>query len=171
MNPAYGRREMQPETRKLGQGKAFSPRALAVLSLLTAALPLCAAPEPANLPSDAEVKARASALEVAGGFSNDGFKTRDAHAFGKIASKEPKFIQVNLFSGNQYWFIAAASGPAKRIGVTVFDEKGKFVPTELYENNAQAAAGFSPHVSGPYIVRIEEMSGEPATFCFLYSYK
>ncbi|MEI6562218.1 MAG: hypothetical protein WCO68_09065 [Verrucomicrobiota bacterium] len=135
------------------------------------ARPLIAAPEPANAPSDAEVKARAGALEVAGGFSNDGFKTRDGHAFGKITSREPKFIQVNLYSGNQYWFIAAASGPAKRIAVTVFNEKGKFVPTELYENNAQAAAGFSPQVSGPYIIRIEELSGDPANFCFLYSYK
>jgi len=144
---------------------------LTLLLLVATALPLSAAPEPANTPSDAEVKARASALEVAGGFSNEGFKTRDGHAFGKITSKEPKFIQVNLYSGNQYWFIAAASSPAKRIVVTVFNEKGKFVPTELYENNAQAAAGFSPQVSGPYIIRIEELSGDPANFCFLYSYK
>ena len=144
---------------------------LLLLLLIAAAAPLSAAPEPANTPSDAEVKARASALEVAGGFSNDGFKTRDGHTFGKITSKEPKFIQVNLYSGNQYWFIAAASSPAKRIAVTVFNEKGKFVPTELYENNAQAAAGFSPPVSGPYIIRVEELSGEPANFCFLYSYK
>ena len=145
--------------------------AFVLLLLCIAALPLTAAPEPPGMPSDAEVKARASALEVAGAFSNDGFKIRDGHAFGKIAPKEPKFIQVNLFSGNQYWFIAAASPPAKRIAVTLFDEKGKFVPTEPYESNAQAAAGFSPQVSGPYIVRVEELSGDPANFCFLYSYK
>ena len=142
-----------------------------MLFIFGVTLPLGAAPEPANMPSDAEVKARASALEVAGAFSNDGFKTRDGHALGKVAPKESKFIQVNLYSGNQYWFIAAASAPAKRIAVTIFDEKGKFVPSELYENNAQAAAGFSPPASGPYIIRIEELSGEPASFCFLYSYK
>jgi len=146
-------------------------RLLFFLLLIAAALPALGATDPAALPTDAEVKAQASALEVAGAFSNDGFKNRDGHVFGKIAPKEPKFIQVNLYSGNQYWFIAATSGPAKRIAVTVFDEKGKFVPTELYENNTQAAAGFSPQASGPYIVRIEELSGEPATFCLLYSYK
>jgi len=150
-----------------GKGKAL----LTLLYVCAAVLPALGAPDPANLPTDTEVKAQASALEVAGAFSNDGFKNRDGHTFGKIAPKDPKFIQVNLYSGNQYWFIAAASGPAKRLAVTIFDEKGKFVPSELYENNAQAAAGFSPQTSGPYIVRIEELSGEPAAFCLLYSYK
>ncbi len=158
-------------TQEIRKFQTFALGVCVALFLFAMARPLIAAPEPANAPSDAEVKARAGALEVAGGFSNDGFKTRDGHAFGKITSREPKFIQVNLYSGNQYWFIAAASGPAKRIAVTVFNEKGKFVPTELYENNAQAAAGFSPQVSGPYIIRIEELSGDPANFCFLYSYK
>ena len=156
---------------EIRRGKGISVRTVAMLFVCAAALPAFGAPEPANSPTDAEVQARASALEVAGAFSNEGFKSRDGHTFGKIATKEPKFIQVNLYSGNQYWFIAAASGPAKRIAVAVFDEKGKFVPTELYENNAQAAAGFSPQASGPYIIRVEELSGEPATFCLLYSYK
>jgi len=171
MNPEHGRREMPSGNQEIRKGGTCALHAFVVFFLCVAALPLFAAPEPASSPTDAEVKARASALEVAGGFSNDGFKSRDGHTFGTLAPKEPKFIQVNLYSGNQYWFIAAASGPAKRIAVTVFDEKGKFVPTELYENNAQAAAGFSPQVSGPYILRIEELSGEPATFCLLYSYK
>ena len=110
-------------------------------------------------------------MQVAGAFSNDGFKNRDGHAFFKISQKEPKFIQVNLFSGNQYWFIAAAGSPAKKIAVTIYDEKGKYVPTEPYENSLQAAAGFSPQVSGSYIVRIQELEGEPTTACLLYSYK
>lgn len=144
-----------------------------VLPFLFAALLLNApaAPEAASIPTNAEVKARASALEVAGAFSNDGFKNRDGHVFAAISPKEPKFIQVNLYAGNQYWFIAAASAPAKRIAVSVFDEKGKPVPTELYENAAQAAAGFAPQASGPYIIRIQELEGEPATACLLYSYK
>ncbi len=162
---------MTSGNQEIRKGGTSALRALVVFFLCVATLPLFAAPEPASSPTDAEVKARASALEVAGGFSNDGFKSRDGHTFGALVPKEPKFIQVNLYSGNQYWFIAAASGPAKRIAITVFDEKGKFVPTELYENNAQAAAGFSPQVSGPYILRIEELSGEPATYCLLYSYK
>ena len=162
---------MQSGTQELRSGRFFSTLSRALLFICVAVLTASGTQEPANSPTDAEVKARASALEVAGGFSNEGFKCRDGHTFGKIAPKEPKLIQVNLYSGNQYWFIAAVSAPAKRIAVTVFDGKGKFVPTELYENNTQAAAGFSPQASGPYIIRIEELSGEPSTFCLLYSYK
>ena len=148
-------------------------RRLLLLLISTVALATLRASEPAAAPtpSDAEVKARSSALEVAGGFSNEGFKIRDGHTCAPIAPKAPKFIQVNLSSGNQYWFIAAAAAPAKRLAVTVYDEHGKPVPTEPYENNAQAAAGFSPQTSGPYIVRVEELEGEPAVFCLLYSYK
>ena len=152
-------------------GVASLWRSRLLLPLICAAtLTAWAAPDPA-LPTDAEVKARESALQVAGAFSNDGFKSRDGHAFFKISQKEPKFIKVNLYSGNQYWFIAAAASPAKKIAVTIYDEKGKYVPTEPYENNLQAAAGFSPQLSGPYIVRIQELEGEPATACLLYSYK
>jgi len=148
-------------------------RRLLILLLTTVALATLRAsePTPAPTPSDEEVKARASALEVAGGFSNDGFKIRDAHTCGTLAPKASKFIQVNLSGGNQYWFIAAATAPAKRLAVTLYDEQGKPVSTELYENNAQAAAGFSPPTSGPYIVRVEELEGGPAVFCLLYSYK
>jgi len=157
---------------ELRKGKKWGGGCCLLLACLCAGtLTAWAGPDPAKMPTDDEVKAQASALQVAGAFSNDGFKNRDGHAFFKIAPKEPKFIQVNLYSGNQYWFIAAASGPAKKIAVTIFDEKGKFVATEPYENTAQAAAGFSPQVSGPYIVRIQELEGEPATACLLYSYK
>ena len=149
----------------------FALRAAGCALFLAATLPVTAAPDAAPTPSDAEVAARASALEVAGAFSNSGFKSRDGHTFAALTPKTPHFIQVNLYSGNQYWFIAAASSPAKRLAVTVFDEKGKFVPTELYENNSQAAAGFSPQSSGPYIIRIQELEGAPATVCLLYSYK
>jgi len=122
-------------------------------------------------PTDAEVQARSSALEVAGAFSNDGFKIRDGHWCDSIAVKQPKIIQVNLYAGNQYWFVAAATDAAKKLNVTVYDENGKPLATQPYENNAQSAAGFSPDASGPYYVRVEEVAGDPATFCLLYSYK
>lgn len=125
----------------------------------------------AAAPSDADVQARASALEVAGAFSNEGFKIRDGHWSGSLVPKAAKILQVNLYAGNQYWFIAAASPEAKRLSVTLYDETGKAIASEPYENNAQAAAGFWPKASGPYYVRVEELEGEPASFCLLYSYK
>jgi len=124
-----------------------------------------------SLEAEAEVKARADALKVAGAFSKDGFKVRDGHWCSRIEVNESKVIQVNLFAGNQYWFAAAAVGRARRIAVAVFDEKGDVATTEPYENNTQAAAGFAPQISGPYYVRVEELEGGPSTFCLIYSYK
>lgn len=139
---------------------------VAVLAALVGAV------EPvAQAETDAEVQARASALEVAGAFSNDGFKIRDGHWFSPVAPGESKLIQVNLYAGNQYWFIAAGSEGAKRIAVSIFDETGNPVSAEPYEKNAQGAAGFSPKASGPYYVRVDEVEGAPSTFCLLYSYK
>ena len=141
---------------------------LFIISILTAS---GAFADSESAVTDAEVRSRASALEVAGAFSNNGFKIRDGHWQGTLAPNAPKVIQVTLYAGNQYWFIAAAPEGAKRLTVSVFDETGKPVGTEPYENKAQAAAGFSPAASGPYYVRIEETEGAASTFCLIYSYK
>jgi hypothetical protein len=121
--------------------------------------------------TDNEVQARSGALEVAGAFSNDGFKIRDGYWSDTISPKESKLIEVNLYAGNQYWFITAASDAAKHLSVRVYNENGKPISTEPYENNAKSAAGFSPQYSGPYYVRVSELEGAPAAFCLLYSYK
>ena len=152
------------------------PTLFAAALVLAAPIPSGVAKERAAVgspaePSDAEVAARAEALEVAGAFSNDGFKIRDGHWVAEIAVSQPKVIQVNLFAGNQYWFIAAASEKAKKIAVSIFNEKGEPLLSEPYSNARQSAAGFAPETSGPYYVQVEETDGEPATFCFLYSYK
>jgi hypothetical protein len=150
---------------------------------------------------DCEVAARRVALELAGAFSNDGFKLRDGTWSGALKPKEKVVIQVNLFAGNQYWFSAgavpsAAQDPAKplpttRILVAVYDEDGYPVEAERFPeqdvaNDAtrkqekpaleqprpiQAAAGFAPKSSGAYYVVIQELEGDPVCFSFLYSYK
>lgn len=119
---------------------------------------------------DDETTARRAAFEMAGASSNDGFKIRDGFWAGKIPAKESRLIQVNLYAGNQYWFVAAAGSPARKISVTVFDESGLPVKSES-AGDSRAIAAFSPDASGPYFIRIEEAGGEPATFCLIYSYK
>lgn len=138
---------------------------IAVLAALTLAT------RPAVAATDDEVNARQVTFHLAGAFSNDGFKLRDGYLAGPIRPKENIFVQVNLYAGNQYWFCAGATDKAKKLSVTVFDENGQPVQAEAYQDGVKAAAGFSPTISGAYIVRIQETEGEPATYCFLYSYK
>ena len=121
--------------------------------------------------TDAEVRARKDALDIAGAFSNEGFKIRDGHWCGIVKPRDHALVAVNLYAGNQYWFSAGATEPAKKIAVSVYDETGKKVTTEGYNNGEKAAAGFSPENSGQYFVSIDLVEGEEGSFCLVYSYK
>ncbi len=121
--------------------------------------------------TDAEVRARKDALDVAAAFSNDGFKIRDGHWCGVVKAHDHAVVAVNLYAGNQYWFSAGATEPVKKIAVSVYDETGKQVTTESYDNGEKAAAGFSPVNSGQYFVSVDVVEGGEGSFCLVYSYK
>src|SRR6267143_650042 len=121
--------------------------------------------------TDAEVRARRDALDVAAAFSNDGFKIRDGHWCGVVKPHDHTLVAVNLYAGNQYWFSAGATEPVKKIAVSVYDETGKQVTTESYDNGEKAAAGFAPSSSGQYFVSVDLLEGEESSFCLVYSYK
>lgn len=121
--------------------------------------------------SDTEVQARKTALDLAGAFTNDGFKIRDGHWSGSIKPQEPALIAVNLYAGNQYWFAAAADAEGKKVGVKIYDETGNLVTAENYESGERAAAGFSPENSGQYFISISLLEGEPGSVCLVCSYK
>jgi len=122
--------------------------------------------------TDDEVEAHKQVLDLTGAFTNDGFKLRDGHWAGQIKPKDRALIAVNLYSGNQYWFSAAAANDkAKKIAVDVYDESGKPMTTETYAEGERASAGFSPTTSGQYFVAVSLLEGEPSTVCLVYSYK
>jgi hypothetical protein len=125
----------------------------------------------ARADTDAEVQARKDALDVAAAFSNDGFKIRDGHWCGIVKPHDHSLVAVNLYAGNQYWFSVGATEPAKKIAVSVYDETGKQVTTESYDNGEKAAAGFTPSSSGQYFVSVDLFEGEESSFCLVYSYK
>jgi hypothetical protein len=122
--------------------------------------------------SDSEVAAHKSALDIAGAFANDGFKIRDGIWTGNIGgSRHVRIVQVNLFAGNQYWFCFGTTQNAKKVSLTIFDETGKAMETDPYLGEGNAAAGFSPQISGPYYVRMQELEGDQTDCCLLYCYK
>ncbi|HEY7001984.1 MAG TPA: hypothetical protein VH330_09595 [Candidatus Udaeobacter sp.] len=121
--------------------------------------------------TDAEVQARKDALDLAAAFSNDGFKIRDGYWCGVVKPHDHSLVAVNLYAGNQYWFSASATEPAKKIAVSVYDETGKQMTTESYDNGERAAAGFAPSNSGQYFVSVDLLEGEQSSFCLVYSYK
>lgn len=140
-------------------------RFVPVLVALVTAAPLLAGE------SDKEVEAHKVVLDLAGAFSNDGFKIRDGHWSGTLKPKENAVIAVNLYAGNQYWFSAGVTDTGRKIEVAVYDETGKLVQSEEYSDGNRAAAGFSPTTSGQYYVSISVADGSESTYCLVYSYK
>lgn len=132
---------------------------------------LLAANISARAESDKEVQAHKAVLDLAGAFSNDGFKMRDGHWTGTLKPHERTLIAVNLYAGNQYWFTVGAIEPAKKIEVAVYDENGQQVTTEGYNDGERAAAGFSPTSSGQYYISVGLIEGDESSFCLVYSYK
>ncbi len=144
---------------------------LTAVAAAAALIPAFAQEPPPVPPEETDLSARSKALEIAGAFSNDGYKMRDGYWSGEIEPGKGRFLEVNLFAGNEYWFSAAATPPARKLSVAVYNEKGKPVAVETYEDGAAAAAGFIPDVSGRYFVRVLLLEGEKSQFCLLYSYK
>jgi hypothetical protein len=140
--------------------------ALTICCLATLALGSRASAE-----SDREVQAHKVVLDLAGAFSNEGFKMRDGHWTGSVKQNENALVAVNLYAGNQYWFSVGAVDPAKKIDVAVYDESGHRVTTEMYNDGEKAAAGFTPASSGQYYVSVALLEGAESTYCLVYSYK
>lgn len=152
-------------------------RLICVFAIVTATLPVFGqspTPAPAQSPvasPETDVSARSKALELAGAFSNDGYKIRDGFWAGEVEPKKSPVLEVNLFAGNEYWFSAAAVPPARKISVTIYNEKGKPVDFQTYEDGAVTASGFMPSISGRYFLKVNLLEGEKSQFCLLYSYK
>jgi hypothetical protein len=145
--------------------------ALCVGGSIFAAIALTSSTLLAEPESDSEVASRKAALDLAGAFTNEGFKMRDGHWSGTIKPKDHALIAVNLYAGNQYWFSVGATEPAKKISVNVYDETGKLMQTEAYSEDDKAAAGFSPTSSGQYYVLVDLVEGNESSVCLVYSYK
>src|SRR5258708_19589267 len=107
---------------------------------------------PARAETDAEVEARKNALDLAGAFSNEGFKIRDGHWCGTVKQNDHALVAVNLYAGNQYWFSAGATEPAKKIAVSVYDETGNQVTTQDYNPRQKPPARFSPTHTHPSFI-------------------
>jgi hypothetical protein len=121
--------------------------------------------------TDEQTTARSQVLDLAGAFQNDGFKLRDGTWYGQVSKDRSQTLQVNLYSGNAYWFAAADANNTTGLTVSVFDDQGKPVDFQTYQKDNRAAAGFSPDASGLYFVEVSSSSSAPTTFCLIYSYK
>ncbi len=130
-----------------------------------------ASSDPQEAAPGSQAAARRGALELAGAFSNDGYKIRDGFWFSSVDQDKPAVIRVNLFAGNEYWFCANGLEPTEKLDVIVFDSTGHVIDQQEYHDESRAAAGVEPTVSGEYFVQVSLTGGEKGDFCLLYCYK
>jgi hypothetical protein len=121
--------------------------------------------------TDEQIKAHSEVLDLAGAFQNDGFKLRDGTWYAQVSQGHPQTLQVNLYSGNAYWFSVADANGSTGLTVSVFDDHGNPVEVQSYQKDNKAAAGFSPDASGLYYVEVSSSAQAATTFCLIYSYK
>ncbi|HEX6565901.1 MAG TPA: hypothetical protein VF020_16550 [Chthoniobacterales bacterium] len=121
--------------------------------------------------TDDQTKAHSEVLDLAGAFQNDGFKLRDGTWYAKASQGHAQTLEVNLYSGNAYWFSVAAAEGSPGLTVSVFDDHGNPVEVQTYQKDNKAAAGFSPDASGLYYVEVSSSAQAATTFCLIYSYK
>jgi len=120
---------------------------------------------------DAVITCRRAALEIAGAWTNDGFRLRERPWAGILPAGKPALARVNLIAGNRYWFSAATNAASTFISVNIYTEHGTPVTAETYQDGPLAAAGFAPSQSGLYLIAVSESHGTPVPFCLVYSYK
>ena len=138
-----------------------------------------ATPAMQNRAAAVPTEARRLALETAGAFVNDGFRIRDGEWSGTLAKGNPLFLQVTLFAGESYWFVAASSARGAVARVTLYDSAGKAVKGEQWKApvgdvGARSAAGVVPGKCGTYFVGVELLEQpDPASadFSLVYAYK
>ena len=139
-------------------------------ALLTALLATAAAltGRPAD---DAVITCHRAAFDLAGAWTNDGFRLRAQQWVGTLPAGKPALARVNLLAGNRYWFTAATNAASTTLSLTIYSDSGAPVTSDNYQDGPVAAAGFAPPASGSYIIAISESNGTPVPFCLIYSYK
>ena len=120
---------------------------------------------------DAAVTCRRAALELAGAWTNDGFRLRERTWTGVLPEGKPALARVTLVAGNRYWLSVATNAASTNISIAIYAESGIRVDARNYLEGPLAASGFSPRVSGSYLIALSEASGTPVPFCLVYSFK
>lgn len=100
-------------------------------------------------------EAKSVALEAASPYLEMGFELREDFWEGKLKSGETKWVQHQLFRGNEYWFWAGTSVAETEIRVDIFDADGAAVSLETFSAGGKAGARVLPAKTGSYLIQVE----------------
>ncbi|MFZ9932697.1 MAG: hypothetical protein ACO3YO_04720 [Chthoniobacterales bacterium] len=109
--------------------------------------------------------------DLAGAIGNDGFKVRDGAWSGVLEGNQQRFLAVNLFAGNRYWFCAATSSPGETPAISLRGPSGQEIALVPFAKNGVAAAGVTAPVTGRYVLGLGGPARGSRDFRLLYLFK
>jgi len=114
------------------------------------------------------------AYEAAEPYTKQGFSVREDAWAGDLGVKDQKAITMQLFRGNQYWFIIATDiARGAVVTVSIYDSTGKLVQSDSWQKGKAAGATVTPTRSGTYyaIVTVMKSPAERTSWAMVYAYK
>jgi len=145
-----------------------------LVAVLLSSVATVSAETPAKTASAEENAAsglRPRIYDLAGVLCNEGFKVRDGSWMGSLKGDKPRRLAVNLFAGNEYWFVGATSEPGEIPAISLRDPSGRLVEAVRFDKDGVAAVGVTAAVTGRYIIEFKGSASSSREFCLIYLFK
>ena len=144
---------------------------IVVLLSLAASAPAETPAKTASAEENTASGLRPRIYDLAGVLGNEGFKVRDGAWMGSMKGDKPKRLAVNLFAGNEYWFVGATSEPGEVPAISLRDPAGRPAETVRFDKDGIAAVGVTAAVTGRYILEFRGSAAGSREFCLIYLFK
>jgi hypothetical protein len=115
-----------------------------------------------------------SALQTTDRYAKQGYTLHEEDEWGgDLGVKERKAIRHTLLRGTDYWFCVGADLDNARIGIHVYDERGRLAEVDGWQNGSYAAARTLCLSTATYyiVVEVTDSSAERTHWAMVYASK
>jgi hypothetical protein len=113
------------------------------------------------------------AYEAATPFVRQGFVFREDAWGGDLGEFDQKAVSVQLFRGNQYWFVAATDQRNSVVTVHIYDSDGTIAESKYWQKGRFSGAFIEPKRTGTFwaIITVEKSAEERTPWALIYGFK
>ena len=115
-----------------------------------------------------------SALQTTDRYAKQGYTVHEEDEWGgDLGVNERKAIRQTLLRGTDYWFCVGADLDNTRVGIHVYDERGRLVEADDWESGSHAAARTLCLVTATYyiVVEVTDSSAARTHWAMVYASK
>lgn len=127
------------------------------------------------VPAQATIdEAISSALQAIEPYAKQGYTVHEGDEWGgDLGVNERQAIRQTLRKGTDYWFCLGADLDSARVGIHVYDERGRLAEVGGWQNGSHAAVRTLSPVTATYyiIVEVADSSAERTHWAMVYASK